>query len=441
MNERQEQISAIDFPSVWVALLLCVIPVIFYWRHDLFFMWDDWTELDFLAKKPFMQYLLAPDGEIFFPVFHFFFYFLIRLSGERHGILVLVNCLASGMTAFLLYLCFKRFFNQHLSLALSLLYATSAVQPAIVWNAFYLCYILSLLFFLLALLATFHYVESSSNKSLLSVALFSLLSIHSHNYTLFALLALPGYIALTEGFRSRKFFLLTGIEISIISLFLIEYLVMAGTEAPAFYNREALSAVPGYEFLVFWFYGAFLSPLSFLFTGHFQFPNLRIILGLSLFSLILAVIFLRGQSGDKRLALWALFLNAVPFLLVSLVRYKLGLDMAFAVRYVYFTLLGAMFLIGLGYTIIVQQSDRGLIKYIPLLLLPVVITLFQIFSLSSWQTGYLLLSRQARLCYEKPALLNDGWQFWFTPHYPLNPDQMEDIRNYLKKKCGYINVI
>jgi hypothetical protein len=99
-----------------------------------------------------------------------------------------------------------------------------------------------------------------------------------------------------------------------------------------------------------------------------------------------------------------------------------------------------MFLIGLVYTIIVQRPDAGFVNYVYLLSFFIIITLCQIFSLSSWQTGYLLLSQQAKLCYEKPALISDGWQGWFTPHYPLKPDQMEDIKDYLKNKCGYINV-
>jgi hypothetical protein len=433
-SEWQEENSAIDFPTLWIALLLCAIPAIFYWRHDLFFMWDDWTELDFLAQKPFLQYLAAPDGEIFFPVFHFFFYLLVKLSGERHGILVLVNCLASGITAFLLYLCFQRFFSQTLSFILSILFATSAVQPAIVWNVFYLCYILSLLFFLLALLATFRYVDSSSTISLGCLGLFSLLSIHAHNYTLLALLVLPGYISLEQGLRSRKFLIVAGMQVGLISLFFLEYLLLAGTEAPTLYNREVLSAFPGFDFLVFWFYGAFLSPLRFFFIGHLQWPVFGIFLGLALLILLLAVIFWRGNPEDKRLALWALSLNALPFLMVSLGRHTLGLDQAFTVRYIYFTLVGALVLLGLVWTILLQRSDPGFVKNLVIWALPVIITVCQIFSLPSWQKGYLALSRQAQLCYAKPALMNDGLQLWLTPHYPLKPDQLEDIKKLLKEK-------
>ena len=138
--------SRSEFSLFWVGFLLLAVPLAFYFRTDLFYLWDDWTELDLLTHKSFWQYLITPDGEIYFPFFHLIFYGLVKIAREKYWILVLVNCLGTGTAAYLLYLFLQRHFSVYLSLTFSLLYAGSALHQVTVWNAFYLCYILSLIF-------------------------------------------------------------------------------------------------------------------------------------------------------------------------------------------------------------------------------------------------------------------------------------------------------
>jgi hypothetical protein len=134
------------FSSYFIFITLLLVPVAFYWRYDLFFLWDDWTELDFISHNNFTTYLVMPNGEIFFPFFHLIFYVLVKLVGEYHGFFVLVNCLGTGIAAFLIHLFLRNHLSSPVALFLSLLYAGSAVHSAIAWNAFYLCYILCLIF-------------------------------------------------------------------------------------------------------------------------------------------------------------------------------------------------------------------------------------------------------------------------------------------------------
>jgi len=156
--EKRETI----LPNNLIFFILLLIPVAFYWRYDLFFLYDDWTELDFISHSNFINYLFMPDGEIYFPFFHLIYYFLIKIAGEHHGLLVFLNCLGTGFAAVLIYIFFLKHFTRNIALILSILYDSSAVQPAIVWNAFYLCYILCLILFMAALLLTESYMHSSS---------------------------------------------------------------------------------------------------------------------------------------------------------------------------------------------------------------------------------------------------------------------------------------
>ena len=173
--------------------LMIITPVAIYWRSDLFFMWDDWSELDLLANKSFLHYLIVPDGEIYFPIYHLINYAWIVIIGDKYSLLVLINCVGVGVSAFLLYQFLKIHWSGSLPLAMSLFYAGSAVNLSISWISFYLCYILSLIFFLLALLLTHKLIQSFKYTTLLWIFLFAFLSIHSHNITILALLCLPIY--------------------------------------------------------------------------------------------------------------------------------------------------------------------------------------------------------------------------------------------------------
>ena len=113
-----------------------------------------------MVDYPFGQYLVTPDGEQWFPFFHLIFYGLVQMAGERYYLLVLVNCLGTGVNAFLVFLFFRRHLSSGLALTLSALYATAAVHHAIAWNSFYVGYLLSLGFFLGALLLTDSYLRS-----------------------------------------------------------------------------------------------------------------------------------------------------------------------------------------------------------------------------------------------------------------------------------------
>lgn len=425
------------FPIYVIFLTLLLIPVAFYWRHDLFFLWDDWTELDFISHNKFTNYLVMPNGEIFFPFFHLVFYVLVKFVGEYHGFFVLVNCLGTGVAAFLIFLFFRNHLNSNLALLLSLLYAGSAVHPAIAWNAFYLCYILCLIFFMAALLLSDSYIRSPSYKALWGIGLFAWLSIHSHNYTLLALLVLPLYVFFMGGSGARrKALALAGVLGLILLGFVGEYLTFAGIKSTAFFNPDGLTKVPDYTFLTFWFCGAFLSPVYFLFGGHFQVPLLSVILGNLGLVICLLVIGGMGTPRERCLGLWALLLNALPFLMVSLGRYMFAYDYAFTARYVFFTLVGAMLLVGLTWTILARRLPAGIGLRLTAYAIVAVMLSGQILSMPFWQKGYLHLSRQASECYQTPDRFAQDGMFIVNPLHLLGENQVNAIRQFLKNDTG-----
>ena len=422
-------------PIYIIFLTLLFVPVAFYWRHDLFFLWDDWTELDFISHNNFTSYLVMPNGEIFFPFFHLIFYAIVKFVGKYHGFFVLVNCLGIGVAAFLIYLFFRNHLSSNLALVLSLLYAGSAVHPAIAWNAFYLCYILCLIFFMAALLLTDSYIRSPSYMGLWGIGLFACLSIHSHNYTLLALLVLPLYVLFVGGVKAmRKALCLAGVLGIILSGFVWEYLAFAGIKSTAFFNPSVLSTVPDYTFFTFWICGAFLSPVYFLFWGHFPVPLLAVIFGNLLLGFCILVIWVMGTPGERRLGLWALLLNALPFLMVSLGRYMFAYDYAFTARYVFFTLVGAMLLVGITWTILSRRVPAG--NWLRLLSGGIIAVMIsgQIFTMPFWQKGYLHLSRQALDCYETPDRFAKDGRYVVNPLHLLGASQVKAIRQFLNNE-------
>jgi hypothetical protein len=431
----QGQKTETIFPIYFIFLTLLLVPVAFYWRHDLFFLWDDWTELDFISHNNFTTYLVMPNGEIFFPFFHLIFYAIVKIVGEYHGVFVLVNCLGTGVAAFLIYLFFRNHLSSNLALVLSLLYAGSAVHPAIAWNAFYLCYILCLIFFMAALLLTDSYIRSPSYRALWGIGIFAWLSIHSHNYTLLALLVLPLYVLFMGGTRAvKKALPLAGVLALLLLSFAWEYLTFAGIKSTTFFNQGVLSTVPDYTFFTFWICGAFLSPVYFLFGGHFQVPLLAVIVGNLLLGSCILVIWVMGTPLERRLGLWALLLNALPFLMVTLGRYMFAYDYAFTARYVFFTLVGAMLLMGITWTILSRRVPAGNFSRLLAFGILAVMISGQIFTMPFWQKGYLDMSRKALNCYQaEEGLINDG-VLLVNPQHPLEASQVSAIRQFLKKE-------
>jgi hypothetical protein len=213
-----------------------------------------------------------------------------------------------------------------------------------------------------------------------------------------------------------------------------EYLAFAGIRSTTFFNHSVLSTVPDYTFFTFWVCGAFLSPVYFLFGGHFQVPLVAVILGILLLGFFILVIWVMGTPLERRLGLWALMLNALPFLMVSLGRYTFAYDYAFMARYVFFTLVGAMLLAGITWTILARRVPAG--NFSRLLAIGIVAVMIsgQIFSMPVWQKGYLHMSRKALNCYQAAeCLVNDG-VLLVNPQHPLAASQVSAIRQFLKNE-------
>ncbi len=420
-------------------VLLLAVPLLFYWRPFFFYMLDDWTALIQMAEYPFGKYLMAPDGEQWFPFFHLIYYGLVQMAGERYSLLVLVNCLGTGGNAFLVFLFFRRHLNPGLALTLSALYAGAAVHHAIAWNSFYLGYLLSLGFFLGALLLTDDYLRGQGRARLWGIGLCATLSLLSHNYPLVGLLALPLYALLVGGDCGRKFWALTGTVMAVYLIFTLGYVSFAGVHAAASHNVNVFAGLPGPGYLVHLLCGAFLAPFFYLFWGHFHFPVWAMVAGVTLLTATLAVIWSWGAAPERRLALWALVTNALPFLLISLTRYQRSVNQAFVARYGVFTLIGALLLLGLAWRLLADRwSPKVWWRLLPLGLL-VVMVAGQILALPRWTEQYLEISRAAKTCYytlsqekESARLPQEDYQKFCPGAHPvITPSQALAVRRFL----------
>ena len=436
--------SAIQDHPFLVLLLLLALPVIIFWKPIFFYMMDDWTALIQITHYSFGRYLVTPDGEQWFPFFHLIYYGLIHLAGIHYSLLVLINCLATGVNAFLVYCFFRRHLAPALALGLSVVYAVAALHHTVAWNAFYFGYALSLGLFLGALLLTDSYGRDSSGAKLWGIGLCALLSILSHNYPLVGLLALPLYLLLVGKSRSRRaFWQVTGVIGAVYLLFAVGYFSFAGVHAAASHNHGIFKGLPGYAYFLHMFSGAFLAPFFYLFWGFYHFPTPAYVAGVALLALSLAAIWRWGETEDKRLALWALLLNLLPFFLISLTRYERSVDQAYVARYGIFTLIGALLLVGTAWRLWAPKiPHRRWAQGLAGLMLAIMVA-GQLFSLHLWTAKYLVISRAARKCYTvlnrggdagKSLSAADFAKFCPTAHPTITAAQAQAIQRLLQGK-------
>lgn len=435
----RKTLTSLAIHPLTAALMLVALPVIIFWRSNFFYVIDDWTALIQMVQYPFGKYLVVPDGEQWFPFFRLVYYGLVQLAGEHYSFLVLINCLGTGGNAFLVYLFFRRHLPPGLALTLSAVYAVAAVHHAIAWNAFYVGYLLSLAFFLGALLLTDAYLKTGGRGLLCGVGLCALLSVLSHNYPLVGLLALPLYALLVRGDSGRKFWALTGAVCAVYLVFAAGYVTFAGAHAAASHNTRVFAGLPGPGYLAHLGSGAWLAPFFYLFWGHYHFPVWAYVAGVALLTASLSIIWGCGGTPERRLALWALLTNALPFLLISLTRYQRSLNQAFVARYGIFTLIGALLLVGLAWRLLAARlPPRDWRRLLPLGLLALIVA-GQFLALPRWTEPYLEMTRAAKTCYyvlslePDSARLPQGDYRKFCPGaYPvITPTQARAIRRFL----------
>ncbi len=407
-----------------MALLCLLIPVALFWRPSFFFIRDDWRTLTLMVDLPFGRFVLTPEGEQWFPFFHLAYYGLITVFGDSYLFLNLAACLAAGLNAFLFYLLLRRQFNAGLALGLGLLYAAGAAHNSTAPMVFYLCYSLSLGFLLAALLLTDWYLRSPSFWLLLLIGLIAGLSVTSHNYTLPALPAIAVYPWLMgEKEARRRFWPLAGLVAAVMAGYLLAYWNFAGFKAAASIHKGIFGALPSLGRLVLhWFGGALAAPSYYLFCNERLPGREGVILGGTLFFLLLWPVLKWGEGREKRRALWAIVLNGLPFLVVSLARAHFSLGQAFGQRYAVFTLIGVMFVVGTAWTVLSRKlPDRAPYqRLLPLGVLALVLAGQALYPPKIFRQ-FREESRIARETYRQ-----------YADFTPTNPDSPEEIsRNFL----------
>jgi hypothetical protein len=383
-----------------ILLLFLVIPIILFWRRDLFFIRDDWSLLYLMVDTNLWVYIRMADGEIFMPFTRFIYYILIHLFGVHYEWLIFINCLLTGLNGFLLYLIFKSHFKPNLALALSFLYVVAAVHSATVQMAFYICAILCLGFFLLSLFFTQIYVRRPSTMSLLGIGLFAWLSVNSWNFSLLGIWTLPIYAALFWGGGAKRHLFRLIAVIGLVFLgFTAEYFMFNGLTGAKSHNPQLFSQFLSLSFLGHWTVGSFLAPLDFLFGVGFRWQT-KIVIGLAIFLSMVGLILWTGDRSEKKLCLWAVLVNALPFSLVSLARHHFHFGQAFTDRYGIFTIIGALFILGATWQLIADKlpARRSLHVVLPLVILAAMIGA-QVHTLSITPRLYLELSQEAKFRY------------------------------------------
>ncbi|MBI4643892.1 MAG: hypothetical protein HY743_09295 [Deltaproteobacteria bacterium] len=426
-----------------VALLFLALPVALFWRPGLFFfIEDDWAFLSQMVSHPFWQYLLMPDGEVWMPLSRAIYYGLIHTFGEHYGSLLLINCLVGGLLAFLYYLFLRQHFRPLTALVLGLFYGGAAALTSLNQVAYYINALLCYIFFFFFLLLTDRYLHSSSRVLLAGIALCVWLSLISWNFTILAVWALPLYIGILGGNGERRKFLAVSAVVALSFLtFTLGYFAFAGFTAAASHNRGIVAGWPGPAYLLHWLFGACLSPFFYLFWGHYHYPVWAYALGGAALVFSLGLIWRWGDLKERRLGLWALCLNALPFFLVSLARYQRGVNQAFAPRYAVYTLMGALILLGTAWGILKRRLRPGAgVRLLPLVVLAVMVA-GQVLSLPQWEKLYGGMSRASRDFYQGLDISGQSRRgatgemvpphFWYPDRLQLTWGQAVSIRELL----------
>ena len=146
--------------------------------------------------------------------------------------------------------------------------------------------------------------------------------------------------------------------------------------------------------------GSFLAPLDFLFNVGYS-RVAKVVIGLAIFMSTVGLIMWAGNRSEKKLCLWAIIVNALPFSLVSLARHHFHFDQAFSDRYGIFTIIGALFILGATWQIIADKLPERLSTQVVLpLVILAAMTWGQVRTLSNTGRLYVKLSQEAKFRYD-----------------------------------------
>ncbi len=357
--------AALARAGLWTLLIL--LPLSIFWRADFFFIYDDWTELFAMSSQTWAQYVTGVNGEIWFPVFRAAFLPVVELFRDAYGLYVALNCVLLGVTAILLESLLRRHVPAGVSATLAVFFLFSPVHGVIVWNAFYLCYLMSMVFLLAAALCVHAYAGSGRTGWLAAAGVSGLLAATSHPYALFALFSLPVY-ALAAGGSPRQALHVLGAACAVGALYVGAYLGFAGISRVNFLAPESGPASSAADFLTHLLYGSFLSPFAraLYFSDPESFWTERA-LPLAAFCVVLGHVLCFAPRRLRLLALWGVAFNATSFALVTLARHQLFVDQALSSRYGFFSWVGILAVFAAWWAMLLRMDiDRIMRVYIPL---------------------------------------------------------------------------
>jgi hypothetical protein len=252
--------------------------------------------------------------------------------------------------------------------------------------------------------------------------------------------------------KRRVFWPLAAVIAVIYLGFAVGYLTFAGVGAATSQNEQLFSGLPSLNYYLFVFCGAFLAPFFHLFRLDISYllsPFLGAGLeyaGLfipALFFCVVTVglIMLKGNPREKRLCLWILMVNLLPFLLVSAVRYKMSMVQAVNTTYGVFTLMGALLMAGTAWGIFLRNMPRHPRAFLLSLPLLGLIIFAQVAAMVHRQRVYKEKSAVTLACYRNLPPTDNldpaEAQKQFSPDENLvNVSQAIAIRQFLEGKNG-----
>lgn len=394
-----------------MPLILFFLPLMVFWRPHFFFLFDDWTELFNITQSGFAHYVFSPNGEVWFPLFRTFFYFLVKIIGENYGAYIAINCFLLGVNAMLFNAIIRRHLNSGIAGTLSIVFAISSANSVIVWNAFYLCYLLSLLFFFIAWLRVIRFLTQDSEHTPYSLLVYSLASLTCHPYLFLAFWIFPLYAILLDRRAYRKKAIRIGMLVAIaLAAYTAVYLLLNSIHIVSFAAPDTARTFNILSYLAHLYYGAILSPftqLNFI-ADQATVRSFALITGGVLFA-CLAAVYSFCNATEKSLAFSGICINIFSFALVALERHQLFLQQALSTRYGFFSIIGLLLVFGALWNAILRvKIDKILSVLAPVCCLGYLYCL-SFGAFATLDAQYTHLARASRLSYEGFTRLSDTY--------------------------------
>ncbi|MDD4351710.1 MAG: hypothetical protein PHU71_01870 [Candidatus Gracilibacteria bacterium] len=341
MAAKKIDLSRILSSNITILLLMTFVSVA-VWRLNFYhYFWDEW---DFVKEFAYNNFnFLLPHNEHFLPLFKLIYYLELVFFKNNPLWANYISLLAHASTGFVLYKVGANILKSHsYAILAALIYIVNPFHYAtLVWN-FQICTILNTLTFLLSIFFLQKYLENSKLTRFLISIILCFLQAYFFSTGLMLPLVCVAYYLLFRKESQTKYLSLAYLFIFILNIAIYTYFTrIIYTVAPL---TVSLAEVP--QILSYFLMGTLVN-LSRPFPLDYSPSVIMILLSHTLFFVSGFMLWNRKKDINHfyKTTLFLAIFYLIPFFLISVGRFKFGVEQSFESRYfhIYFVPLAIYF--------------------------------------------------------------------------------------------------